>query len=155
MFVFYESSQNPTGLTGTVGGTATTTPLSGYLGEVFTHVTAPPSGTQTGFQYRKVFVKNEYSADSTLTRVWLDAVEHPDQITLDLEATAGDTSLTPTGEPASVTGWSAPGNYAEGISLGTLSANTSTGLWIRQALSNITHRDPYATFRLYVGGIIE
>ena len=156
MYNFYLSNSNPTGLTGTVGGTITTTPLSGYLGEVFAFVSAAPSGSQTGsFQYRKIFVKNEYASSSTQTKTWLDAVEHTGQIHIAKETTVGDTSTDPTVQPAGVTGWVSPQTYIEGLNIGTLAANSSTGIWVRQTLSGISRPDPYATFRLNVGGLVS
>lgn len=154
-FKIYKSEYNPSNLTGLVGGSISTQTLSGYINELFYHVTSPPSGIDvTAYQYRKVFIKNEHSSSSTNTRVWIDSAEHEDQISLCNSDTYSDLSTSPTGEPTNVTGWISPSNYAEGLSLGTLSANGSTGVWIRQALSDISSPDPYATFRLYAGGLL-
>jgi hypothetical protein len=156
MFKFYLPQFNPDNLTGQVGGVTSAVPVSGYLGELFVHVSAPPSGTQVGAtQYRKVFLKNEFTAQSTITRIWLDAVEHLGQISVALEDSVGDTSTDPVTEPTNVTGWVSPTNYSEGLEIGTLAANNSTGLWIRQTLSGISIADPYATVRLYGGGLVE
>lgn len=156
MFVFYKSQYNPEGLSGTVGGQISTTPLSGYIGEVLANVEAPPEETSVSSnQYRKIFVKNEYATSSEHTRLWLDAVEHPAQIYLAVDATTGGTISSPLTAPSGVSVWSAPSNYAEGIDLGTISRNGYKAIWIKQMLSGITEPDPYATFRLYVGGIVE
>ena len=62
----------------------------------------------------------------------------------------------PTGEPTGVNTWVSPADYNAGLVLGTLSGNGGTsGLWIRQTLSGINVGDPYASFRVYVGGLIE
>lgn len=156
MFTFYLSEYNPTGLSNVVGGGISSTPISGYIGEVFSFVEAVPSGTETAsYQYRKVYVKNEYTSQSTLTKIWLDAVEHPEQISIAKEATVGDTTASPTTEPTNVTGWVSPENYIEGLHIGSLSVNAQTGVWIRQTLSGVTRSDPYATFRLNVGGLVS
>jgi hypothetical protein len=155
MYKLYKPEYNPNSLTGTVGGNIGSQLLSGYLGELFYHISTPPSGVnETTYQYRKVFIRNTYSRSSTYTRVWIDAVEHEDQISVAKSSALSDTSSSPTGSPAGVSGWVSPSSFAEGLSLGTIPPNTYTGIWIRQALSGVSTPDPYATFRLYVGGVI-
>lgn len=154
MFNFYLPQYNPANLTGVCGGAISSIPLSGYLGELFEHVEAPPSGASAYYQYRKVYLKNENSTSSTETRVWLDAVQHPEQIGIALETTSNQTIATPETAPTGVSVWYAPTNYAEGLDLGTITASSASGLWIREKLANIQQSDPYATFRLYIGGII-
>jgi len=157
-FVFYNSTNNPTGLSGTVGGTAdTNTPLSGYLGELFTHVFSPPSGLNISgaFQYRKVSVKNGHSSTSRETRAWLDAVEHSGQVSIALEASTNQTSTSPTGEPSNVTTWSSAADYNSGLELGNMLAGSISGIWIRQELSGIQSPDPYASFTIVVGGLVS
>lgn len=156
MFQIYESQYNPQNLTGQVGGDIGSDILSGYLGELFYHIETPPSGIDTvTYQYRKVFIRNGYSLKSTYTRVWIDSLEHTDQISLANSSTLTDTSSSATGAPLMVSGWTLPTNYAEGLALGTLNPNAYTGFWIRQGLSGVTSPDPYATFRLYVGGVVS
>lgn len=155
MFLIYKAQYNPSNLTGQVGGDISTYQLSGYIGELFYHITAPASGVDdVTYQYRKVFFKNSYNRTSTNTRVWVDAAEHLDQLSICASYSMTDTTTTPTGQPSGVTGWVTPLNYSQGIDLGTLATNAYTGIWIRQALSGITSPDPYATFRLYVGGLV-
>jgi len=155
MYKIYKPEYNPIALTGTVGGGIGSQTLSGYMDELFYHVSSPPSGTnETVYQYRKVFIKNDYTKSSTFTRIWIDSIEHEDQISIAKSVSLSDTSASPTGAPAGVTNWVSPSNFAEGLSLGTIASNSYTGIWIRQALSGITNPDPYATFRLYVGGVI-
>lgn len=155
MFVFYKSEYNPNNLTGEVGGGITSSALSGYLGELFYYISSPASSIDdVTHQYRKIFVRNEYTKTSYYTRVWIDAIEHSDQISIAIASGLDDTSSTPTGEPVGVTGWSSPTNFANGVSIGTITPNSYTGFWVRETLSGISSPDPYATFRLYVGGII-
>lgn len=155
MFKFYKSEYNPPSLTGQVGGDISSEMLSGYIGELFYNVSVPPSGVNTTFyQYRKVFIKNEHAALSSNTRLWIDAIEHPSQISIALSLGLDDISSTATGQPVGVSGWVAPSNYAEGLSIGTLNSNAYTGVWVRQALSGISTPDPYASFRIYAGGIV-
>jgi len=154
-FEIYKPEYNPSNLTGQVGGNIGSEMLSGYVNELFQHVTSPPSGLDdTAHQYRKIFIKNGYTSTSTNTRVWVDAIEHVDQISLASSTGLTDTSDSSTGIPAGISGWTSPSNYAEGLSIGTLTANAYTGVWVRQALSGISTPDPYATFRIYVGGIV-
>lgn len=151
----YKSEYNPSNLTGQVGGDISSQILSGYINELFQHVSSPPSGiSTTAYQYRKVFIKNTYSNVSTNTRVWFDAVEHETQIALANSTGMTDIGSSSTGQPIGISGWTSPSNYAEGVSIGTLSPNAYTGVWIRQALSGVSSPDPYATFRLYIGGIV-
>lgn len=155
MFKIYHSEYNPQNLTGQVGGSISNYELSGYVGELFETVSAPPSGlAEVVYQYRKVFIKNTYNRSSTNTRVWIGSVEHEEQIAICNSSGLADYTSTATGQPVGVTGWNAPYTYADGINLGTIPVNSYTGLWIRQALSGIDTPDSYATFRLYVGGIV-
>ena len=155
-FKIYKPEYNPRDLTGQVGGDIGSEILSGYINELFQHISSPPSGVDTtSYQYRKVFVKNTFTSTATNTRVWVDAVEHVDQISIAQSIALDDSSTSSTGEPAGISGWTSPSNYAEGKSLGTLTSNAYTGIWIRQALTDVSLPDPYATFRIYVGGIVQ
>lgn len=152
MFDFFQSQNNPTGLAGTVGGGISTTGVSGYLNEVFADVTALPAQvSEVLYQYRKVFVTNNYNSPLSGVKFWLDAVEHPDQVYIAL-ASGDDTTSSPTTAPSGIT-FTAPNNYAQGISIGDMELGASTGVWIRQGLSGIVDPDPYATFRIYFGGL--
>lgn len=151
-FTAYLPEYNPSNLTGTVGGTISSTQFSGYVNELFYHVSTPPSGAESGFfQYRKLYIKNVSAFNYIGCRVWVDSVEHPEQIKIQL-ASGLDTTTNPITAPTLSGTWESPSNYAEGISLGTLNINNSTGIWIRQELSGISEEDPYATFRLSCGG---
>tara|TARA_R110002074_G_scaffold402324_1_gene607046 strand:+ start:96379 stop:96852 length:474 start_codon:yes stop_codon:yes gene_type:complete len=155
-FQIYKPEYNPSDLTGQVGGNIGSEILSGYINELFQHISSPPSGLDTtSYQYRKVFIKNEHTSTSTNTRVWVDAIEHVDQISLAESTGVEDSSTSSTGEPVGISGWRSSSNYAEGVSLGTLTSNAYSGVWIRQALSGVSTPDPYATFRIYVGGIVQ
>jgi hypothetical protein len=154
MYGFYKSTSNPVGLSGTVGGAITTYRLSGYLGELFAPVTAPPEGISGAFQYRKLHVKNEFSTTSTYTRVWIDQADHVDQISLAIENVSESSSTSPLTAPTGLSVWYSPTNYVDGLEIGTLTANAATGLWLRQELSGVLEEDPFATFRVCVGGII-
>jgi len=154
MFTFYKSTYNPIGLTGIVGGAITSTTLSGYLNELFAHVTSPPSGTVPTYQYRKIYITNDFETTSTYTRVWLEDQDHVGQIYLALDSSDSSTTTSPTGAPAGISGWDNPSNYVEGLELGTLAAGSHTGIWLKQELSNIIEEDPFATCSICVGGII-
>jgi len=155
MFVVYKSEYNPPNLTGQVGGNISTSVLSGYINELFYHVDSLPSGvTEATQQYRKIFIKNTYTKTSTNTRVWFDAIEHEDQIYIARSTGMVDFSSNAATPPSGVSGWTTPTNYVEGINIGTLSPNAYTGVWIRQTLSGISSPDPYASFRITIGGII-
>lgn len=153
MFEYYLPEHNPDNLTDQVGGEVSSVNLSGYLGEVFTHVVVPPEGADGVVQYRKVFIKNAHSFTSTQTRIWLDAVEHPDQISVAL-GTNTDTIADATTEPSSVT-WSTPSNYSDGLTIGDMGPGDASGVWIRQTISGVSESDAYATFRLNIGGIVS
>lgn len=154
MFNFYKSTYNPVGLSGTVGGAISSVPLSGYLNELFAHVDAPPSGIEPVYQYRKIHIVNEFVTTSTYTKVWLDEVDHTDQLSIALEPSGSSQSSSPTTAPSGISTWYSPSNYVEGISIGTLVSSAHTGLWIRQTLTGIVEEDPFATCRICVGGII-
>lgn len=156
MFKVYKPENNPANLTGQVGGNISPYLVSGYLNEIFYHIDAPASGAPvTTVQYRKVFVKNTYSSTSTYTRVWIEAIEHEDQIYIANCTGLVDATTSPVTPPSGVSGWVAPSNYTEGLDLGTLNPNGHTGFWLQQYLSGISNPDPYATFRLRIGGIVE
>lgn len=149
---FYHTTNNPTGLTETVGGTISTNFLAGNLNELFTYVNAPPSGTDLStIQYRKLHIKNPSSATLTGVRLWVDAVDHDDQIAIGVEVTGGQDTVNANTLPTSVS-FSQPITYNTGLSLGTFVPNFHTGVWVRQTLSGIHEPDPYATFRINIGG---
>lgn len=155
MYNFYKPQYNPQNLTGVVGGAITSVAFSGYLNELFYHVAAPPSGASGFFQYRKLYIKNEFLTSSTETRVWIDAIDHSEQVYISLSSGINDTISTPSIEPSGIIEWLTPTDYAEGLELGTLNINSYTGIWLKQTLSGIQEEDPFATFRLYVGGIVS
>lgn len=156
-FSFYHAESNPTGLSGTVGGAVDLNlPMSGYLGELFCHVQAPPSGTEaTFYQYRKLFVRNEGSTTARDISVWIPAQEHTDQLDLANEYETGQTSTSPVTAPDDVSGWNNPTNYLAGLPIGDLAPDSSTGFWLRQTLTEITISDPYVSFQLYAGGLFD
>lgn len=156
-YKFFHSVDNPTGLTGSVGGAIdVTNPFSGYLDELFVHVAAPPSGINTGaFQYRQLYVRNDQAKTSTSTRIWLDSVEHSGQIHIGLASGTAQSSASPTGEPAGVPIWYHPIDYSTGLEIGSMATGAASGVWLRQSLSGIVINDPYATFRFHIGGIVE
>lgn len=154
MYGFYKPADNPAGLSGTVGGARSAYRLSGYLGELFAPVTAPPEGVSGAFQYRKLYVRNEFSTTSTYTRVWIDQADHEDQISLAIENVYQSSSTSPLTAPTGLSVWHSPTNYVNGLEIGTLTANAATGIWLRQELSGVLEEDPFATFRVCVGGII-
>lgn len=150
---FYHTASNPTGLTSTIGGTISTSLVQGTLGELFSYVNAPPSGTDLSQnQYRKIHIKNSSAVTLTGVRLWLDAIEHTDQVHMGLEVTGGQDTTNATTAPGSVS-FSQPVTYNTGIFLGTFVAGYHTGVWLRQTLSGIHEPDPYATFRVNVGGV--
>ena len=157
MFKFYKSEYCPSDLTGQVGGNITQYELSGYLGETFAYTVAPPEEYSGAYyQYRKVFVKNTYSSTSTNTRLWLDAEQHPGQIAIAIATGQLSNSITGSSNaPQGVSSWASPQNYSQGILVGTMTSNSSTGVWLRQKLQNITEPDPYSSLRIYVGGILN
>lgn len=147
----YHSEYNPSGLSGTVGGDISSNEYSGFWSEVISYTTAPPTGTTGLTQYRKIYLKNETSANRTQIRVWLDAVEHPSQIKIAL-ASGTDSLSDPTGNLSGYT-WTAPANYINGLDIGSLGTGEYTGIWIQQTLSGISSGDNYAAFRLYIGAL--
>lgn len=153
-WAFYHTTNNPTGLSGTVGGAISTTGVAGNLNELFAYVDSPPSGVDTeAVQYRKIHVKNEGTVTLTGVYVWIDAIEHTGQIYIGVEDSAEQSISEPTGSAPTSVSFSQPLSYTEGISLGTFAADAHTGIWLRQTLSGISEPDPYATFRVSIGGI--
>ena len=155
-YIFYKSASNPTTTGEVVGGDITTVELSGYLGELFPRVDAPPEDTNLStVQYRKIFVKNEYTFSSANTRLWLDAEQHRGQIAIAVQTGLSDTIANGLAAPSGISDWANPTNFSNGLEIGTLGVNSYTGVWLRQTLTDIHEADPYASLRLYVGGIIE
>lgn len=156
MFNFYKTTYNPTGYTtGVVGGPITSVLVSGYIGELFPTREAPPEGYGNVYtQYRKIHVKNEYQSTSTNTTVWLSSVEHPDQIAIALEYTGNSTINSGVAAPQYIDTWYSPTTYAEGVLIGTLSPNASTGVWIKQTLTGTAKADNFASFSIKIGGVV-
>jgi len=156
MFKFFQAQYNPQDLTGTVGGSISTLELSGYLGELFTYTVAPPEEyTGAYYQYRKIFVMNDYESSSSNTRLWLDAQQHPDQISIAVQTGGTPTVANASTEPNGITTWAQPSNFSEGVEIGTMTSSSYTGVWLRQKLSEVTEADPYSSLRIYIGGIIN
>lgn len=156
MFVFYTPQYNPTTTGSTIGGNITNNELSGYLSELFPRVSAPPEeSTGSYIQYRKIFIKNEHTLQSLNTRLWLDAEQHRGQIAIAVQTGVSNTIANAASEPTGISDWANPSNYSNGLEIGTLTAGSHTGVWLRQTLTAITEPDPYASLRLYVAGIVE
>ena len=154
-FKFFGCTYNPTGLTGTVGGSISSVELSGYLGELFYHQRAYSSDTTgTVIQYRKFYVKNTYSTTSDDTRLWFDAQHVSGQMAVALETGSPLTGNVLDG-PSGLSGWSAPTSYSGGFRLGDIATNGYTGIWMRQTLTQIDESVPYVSLRVYVGGVVD
>lgn len=155
MLKFFISEYNPRHLTGQIGG-GIATELSGYLGEVFCNVQAPPvESTGTYYQYRKIFLKNEYNFTLSNVKIWLDAEQYPGQISLAGQTGTSYSISNATVEPTGISPWAHAVNYADGLEIGTFSSNYYTGIWLRQSLTNIQEPDPFVSLRLYAGGTQE
>ena len=153
MYKFYLPEYNSAYLTGQIGGDITATLYTGYIGELLATITNAPTGNVSGiYQYRKLFIKNEYSSTTTSTRVWIDSVEHSGQVSIALAS--GIDYISNSDEAPTISGWSTATNWSDGIEIGTMPSNSYTGIWIREYLSGISQSDPYATFRIGVGGLI-
>ena len=154
-YKFFKSEYTPTGLTEKVGGNITSVELSGYLGELFPHQYAYPiESTGAVIQYRKLFIKNTYTSSSTETKIWLDAQHVSNQIAVAVQVNQSGTGNYQN-PPSGLNGWYYPTTYGNGVSLGTLAPNASTGIWLRQTLSGVETSNPYTSLRLYVGGVVE
>lgn len=155
MYQIYHAQLNPANLVDEVGGAISSSLVSGYVGELFQYISAPPSGSETSeYQYRKVFIKNTYAGISSQTRVWIEALEHSGQVHIALATSSVETTEDGTTAPPYVTGWVDPQNYSEGLDLGTISPGSSKGIWLKQTLSGVSEADPYVSFRISVGGIL-
>lgn len=154
-FRFFLSEYNPTGLTGLVGGALGAIELSGYLGELFAYTEAyPPETNLAVYQYRKLYLVNNYGQDCSDVRVWLDAEHVTGQIQLSLDVggpTTGAVNIAPTGLVGS---WTAPKNYSLGLQVGTMSNGEAKAIWLKQTLTGIETSNPYTSLRLYAGGIL-
>jgi hypothetical protein len=155
-FSFYLPESNPSTTGSQIGGAITSSPLSGYLGELFPRIEAPPVNSSLSFvQYRKIFVKNEYNFGSANTRLWLDAEQHRGQIAVAVQTGVSDTIANALAVPSGISDWASPTNYSNGLEIGTLGSNSYTGVWVRQTLTDISEPDPYASLRLYIGGLLD
>ncbi|RMH13285.1 MAG: hypothetical protein D6698_14205 [Gammaproteobacteria bacterium] len=149
---FYHTANNPRDLSSTVGGAISSTGYTGYLSELFVYVDSPPSGSQSALnQYRKLHIKNDDNVTYTGVKVWLYGIEHPDQVSIGLEASASQTISSATGSPPTSVTFSAPTDYINGLDVGSLAPGQSTGIWLKVTLSGITDPDKYATFSVTVG----
>ena len=149
---FFHTTNNPTGLTDTIGGAISTSALAGNLNELFTYVDAPPSGTDlSAIQYRKFHIKNASTTTLTGVKVWVDAIEHSDQIAIGIESGNAESIANASTAPTSVEFFQ-PQAYTTGLLLDGLVTSYHTGVWIRQILSGNHEPDPYASFRVNIGG---
>jgi hypothetical protein len=117
LFEFYEPVNNPTGLSGVVGGRISTKVLGNKIGDLFTQM--PVSSSNEVNQYRKIWIKQLDSAVYTNLSVSLANVEHSDQVSFWIpprrahNTTINSPLLPPTGE----TGFS--GDYSTSLSTGS------------------------------------
>lgn len=149
-FTFYKPEYNPTGMSGTVGGSISTNQLLPRKDTLF--CSRETSELISVTQYRKVFAKQTYNGTLSGVRVELANVEYSGQISFGITTTSGDSIASPTVAPTSV---SITGNYAHAIALtGSYTQNSVVPIWIKQTIAADTEDDDFVSFQLRIIGTI-
>jgi len=150
-FTFYHAQYNPTGLSGTVGGSITSTEVQPYLNSLFTEM--PVSTTVPIVQYRKVWAKQTKAGTFTGVYIEIGNVEHTGQVFFDIvTGTNGNTSTGPLYPPPELGySYSFSGNYNTSLLYtGNSTLNTTIPIWIKEKIDANIGDDDLASFSLRV-----
>jgi len=151
-FGFYEPEFNPTGLSGEVGGSFTSTVLKPKLGELVSPMESSVDSEVT--QYRKLFIRQDEEATFQDLSVILSNVEHTGQVSFaistgQMEEQATDAITAPDGIPSD----NFSGDHVTAITLtGTSVQDDIYGIWLRVVLPTGAGIDELATFGVRVKG---
>jgi hypothetical protein len=151
-FKFYLPVNNPTGLSGIVGGSISTNELKPYVNLLFAPM---PSFEDVSIsQYRKVYIRQIESGVFNNLYVELANVEYPTQVSFVAtgELISGETSISPLSPPNSFSGNGVfSGNYNTYLYLASESAqHSSFPIWIKQTIPSGAGSDNLASFSLKV-----
>lgn len=147
-FNWYKSIINSVLFTGQAGGAASTDLILSGPQDL-----CPTLYSNSGFQFRKVFLESNSSLPLYETRVYLKHVEYLDQVSIAKEKIGGDLAVSATGYPSgySSADFYSPYTYSGGLVLGTLTSGSSSGVWIRIDVTGNLY-DPQAGFFLTAEG---
>jgi hypothetical protein len=146
-FKFYLPEFNPTGMSGTVGGGITIEELLPRKNALF----APReiSDLTTSEQYRKLFIKQVYSAVLTGLTVELVNTEHSDQIYFGIATGSVDETISsPLIAP---TGVALTGSTTNSVTYtGSGVVGTTIPIWLKQTISPGSSDDDFVAFQLRI-----
>jgi len=131
-FEFYHAVNNPSHLTGTVGGAIDTQQLSDSINELFVPVDISLEDVSPFYQYRKLWIKQIAGAYSSLT-VQLGNLEYPSRYAI-ATGSADDTATSPTGAPVLAGAFST--GIGASVTLGVGNANDTFPIWLRQTITS-------------------
>lgn len=150
-FKFFKPIYNPTGLTGTVGGSISTEEVLPRNGALFAPAESSPVVPIT--QYRKLFVKQVYDATMTGLVLQLANTEYSDQIYYGVAT--GDVNESVTSSSVAPTGVSMTGSYSGSVYItGVSTSGTVYPVWIKQILPAGVGDDDFVAFQLRILGTI-
>lgn len=146
-FKFYLPEYNPTGMSGVVGGGITNQELLPRKNALF----APreTSDLSVNEQYRKLFIKQIYSANLTGLTVELVNTEHSDQIYFGIATGSSDESISsPLVAP---TGVAITGSVSYPIVFtGSGVVGTAIPIWLKQTIAANSGDDDFVAFQLRI-----
>tara|TARA_Y100000034_G_C6840893_1_gene380447 strand:- start:202 stop:741 length:540 start_codon:yes stop_codon:yes gene_type:complete len=163
-FNFYESEHNPTGLTGLVGGQASSTLLQPKLGYFIADMPIPD--VTTLYQFRKFYITQTEDGTFQDLKVSLINVEHSDQITFFVDSGASSehdsapnpmsTTVYPTGAYGGLRSdhfsgdYETPIYYTGSVNGATTVSGETFPIWIRQEIDSSDNNDNLASFIVQV-----
>lgn len=153
---WFKSTLFPKDRVSTVGGTRSSTPLTGLLGEVFEAAKSRMLGRGSYETFRKIFFLNQGNEISDAVAFWGD-LQHADQLRFAFEKTPGDTSVNSATMPSGyVSGdFTAPIGLIDAKPVPTNPVPALTGqigFWIMQRIPDGLSPETGALGRLRVAG---
>lgn len=149
-FTFYEPTNNPVDLIGSVGGTIGDTILSDKVGSLFARRDTSAIGELS--QYRKVYIKQVKDGTFSNLAIHLLNVERTGQLSFSLELNSGDTSDHPTSLPSGYTISNFSGHADQAQTIGASTSGEFHAMWIRQLIPDSGGTDDLASFIIQIKG---
>lgn len=153
---WYKAQYSPLNRTSIVGGSRSSSPLTGLLGELFETGKSKMLGRGSYETFRKLFFLNRGNALSDAVVFWSD-LQHADQLRFAFEKTPGDTSTNSATMPSGYT----TGDFfspiglidAEDVPTNPIPATTGEiGLWLMLRIPDGLSPETGALGRLRIAG---
>jgi len=157
---WYKAANSPLDATSPVGGGIdVTSPLTGYLSELFEQGVSNLLGQGDYVRYRKIFFKNEGGNSLSQAKAFFEVLQHIDQLKFAFEKSPGDSSANSETMPTGyVTGdFVGPVGYVEGTGIpgGIVTGGGGTlGFWLEQRIQPGLSLETGALGRIGLGGAL-